>query len=178
MKRNVTDNSQDYNDAVRNLNVQKNRQRQLIVEELRKARCKDVHGSQGTYHYTSRRRLELPINLGTEKWISGMSPTGNSRFILGLDTIEQDPVTKNIHSLDGRLNLIIIPIAEAPKASDWETSSAYYDWQREHYGCEVYEDPCFSQTVLPFNLPLSEKDRAELVNLILARCETEHNMHA
>lgn len=171
MKRTVSDNSQDYNDAWENMNIQKNIQRQLIVDALRKAGFKNVRGSQGTWRYTSRRRLKLPVNLGIWKWVFALSPSGKSNIIVELDTIERDPVTKNTHSLNGRLSLVIIPVTETPEDSEWETTDAYYEWQRTHYGSESYDDPCFSQIVLPFNLPLSEDDRRNLADLIVARCE-------
>lgn len=157
----------DFEDAKKKYNDFRNTERLHIVHAL-EAHGFDASGTQGTWRYTSRRKINPPHDLGMWKWI--VASKGDITVFIKLQTLEQDETTKNIHVLLDRIS--IDAFQDPNKDILSEENDSYSKSIKERYGVENQFDSKFvNATITKFSLPLKEEELEELVAFVEKKVE-------
>ena len=165
--------SDEYGRSRSAYNTAKNLERLRIVRGLQEAGF-TASGRQGVPGYTSRGCI-APCNLGLWKWV--FAKKGRWIVVIDLQTLEQDPLTKAVHALEGVISVDVLPADEIAPGS-WEIDDRYMRSVRVRYGVEnLYDPPAFESMCTRFCLPLSDQDRAELIDEILLRIDRLEEAH-
>lgn len=153
----------DFEDAKKKYNDFRNKERLAIVDALNASGFDDTKWYQGTWGYTSRRKINPPHDLGMWKWI--VASKGDITVFIKLQTLEQDETTKNIHVLLDRIS--IDAFQDPNKDILSEENDSYSKSIKERYGVENQFDSKFvNATITKFSLPLKEEELEELVECV------------